>query len=106
MKVLVIGRLQRILDAVIPVLQEAGFTASGVRTTAEAVTGVRSGAVDALIIGAGVDRRSWRALRSACAEHDVRVIEAEPRHGGPQTYVREEVVPLLRTTDGSTIRRR
>ena len=98
MRVLVIGRLQRILDAVVPVLEEAGFAASGVRNTAEAVSGVRTGTVDALIIGAGVDQRSRRKLRSASADHGVHVIEAEPRGGGPAAYVREEVVPLLRNT--------
>ena len=96
MTVLVVARLQAVIDRILPLIRAAGLDVEGTTGDDEAVTRLAAGGVTALVIGGGVEDASRKLLHSAAECSEVPVIEGALRGKDPEAYVRDDLLPALR----------
>ena len=95
MKVLVFGLNPATVSRVTAALSTAGLVADGVAS--EEVTLTRVGAVEVLVLGAGVTGELRERVTAAAARHGVRVVQGphiEPDRDALE-YVRTEILPRI-----------
>lgn len=97
MKVLLFGRNPATVSRVTAALSAAGLAADGVASEETALS--RLGAVDALVLGAGVVGPLRERLTAAARRHGVAWVQGphiEPSRDALE-YVRTEILPKLRS---------
>jgi hypothetical protein len=75
MNIGIVGRHRPLLDTAMATAARVGHTAKGTLDDDEAVAWIRDGAIEALVIGGGVEQASRQTLLDACATHGVRPVE-------------------------------
>ena len=95
-KALIIGRERAVVDRMVALIRAEGVDAAGTTSDQEAVSQLESGAVDGLVIGAGVQESSRQHLITVAANQGVAVIRGALAGKDPQVYTRQELVPQLR----------
>lgn len=75
MKIGIIGRHSAMMETALAVAAETGHSAVGTMADAEALSWIAARAIEALVIGGGVEGGSRRALVEACTQHGVRAVE-------------------------------
>ncbi|WP_107659812.1 hypothetical protein [Nocardia suismassiliense] len=96
MDILTIGRGPSVVAAGLELIRAQGFTAHGVTADADALAALEAGPIGLLLIGGGVESDSSAALQEKAAQHGVPVIEAVRNGRDLETYLQEEVFPILR----------
>ncbi|MFI6171531.1 hypothetical protein ACIBCN_32470 [Nocardia sp. NPDC051052] len=96
MDILVIGRGPSVVESGIAQLRAQGFSAHGVLADEDAVAVLDTDPVDFLLIGGGVESDSRALLLEKAEQHGVSVIEANRKGRDLETYLQEEVFPVLR----------
>ncbi|MFI6042368.1 hypothetical protein ACIA8C_12085 [Nocardia sp. NPDC051321] len=96
MDILVIGRGPSVVESGIAQLRAQGFSAHGVLADEDAVAVLDTDPVDFLLIGGGVESDSRALLIKKAEQHGVSVIEANRKGRDLETYLQEEVFPVLR----------
>lgn len=99
MGTLVVARGQQQIDAVLAVLRDDGFDATGTTDDEWAHAQLAAGDVTTLIIGGGVEQVSREALRQAARLRDATVVEGALAGRDVETYVRQELEPRLPSPD-------
>jgi|SRR5215469_5433678 len=95
MTVLVVARGERIIDRMISLMDADGITAEGTLDDDDAVSKIEGGGISTLIIGGGVEPPSRERLKAFASRNSVRVIEGELGGTDPETYFKEELLPIL-----------
>ncbi len=93
--VLVVGRGGHVVTAVVAALADHGITAVGATTDADALARLDEGGLTALVVGAGVERRSRAALQRRADATGVTFVQGALRGRELRSYVRDELVPAL-----------
>jgi hypothetical protein len=75
MKIGILGRQPAMMQRALALAAAAGHEAIGELTDAAMTRHLESGAVQALVIGGGVETASRTAMRALAAAHGVRVLE-------------------------------
>ncbi|WP_194832210.1 hypothetical protein [Nocardia sp. XZ_19_369] len=96
MDILVIGRGPSVVASGLELIRAQGFTAHGVTADEDALAALAAGPVGLLLIGGGVESDSSAALKEKAEQHGVAVLEAVRKGRDLETYLREEVFPVLR----------
>jgi len=96
MTVLVIGRGPQVVASVVQALHDHAIESVGVTDDVDATARLEAGGATALVIGGGVQRRSRHALERAAKAAGVTVIQGALGNRDVRSYVRDELVPLLR----------
>ncbi|QBS41924.1 hypothetical protein [Nocardia sp. CS682] len=96
MDILVIGRGPSVVASGLELIRAQGFTAHGVTTDEDALAALEAGPVGLLLIGGGLERDSSAVLKEKAEKHGVAVIEAVRNGRDLETYLREDVFPVLR----------
>jgi DNA-binding NtrC family response regulator len=94
-KVLILGREQTVVDHMATLLHDAGLDVEGTTTDASATSQLESHAIDALVIGGGVQDRSRLRLQSLARKQGIPFVQGALRGKEPETYVRDELVPQI-----------
>jgi hypothetical protein len=97
MSVLVIARAQPLLDRIVPLLRAGGIAATGTTSDEDAMSMLATGGVAALVIGGGVEEASRLRLEAAARRHGIRVLAGAARGKDPGVYVKDELLPALRS---------
>lgn len=95
MKVLILGRLQRVMNNVIEILGDVGIKADGVLTNEDAYNLLESGDYKVIIIGGGIEQPVRDIIRSKTIPKGIEMIEVVV---GPYTierYYRDKIVPRI-----------
>lgn len=87
-KILVFGKHEYILENVEGILQRAGFETHGFLEVEEASSYVNMNAIDAVLIGGGVDPHDRMAIKELIAQKFPTIAVVE-HFGGPATIVSE-----------------
>lgn|SRR5690554_1433698 len=95
MKVLILGRLQRVMDNVIKILEDAEVKADGVLTDEEAYTLLESNDYKAIVIGGGIGQQARDNIRSIAIQKKVEIIEVILGNYSVEDYYRNNIVPRL-----------
>jgi hypothetical protein len=85
-----------LIGQIVPLINAGGVTARGTTDDADAVSMIEAGGVSTLVIGGGVEPASRHRLKASADLKGVRVIEGHASGKDAQTYVREELLPLIR----------
>jgi hypothetical protein len=96
MTVVVIGRGPQVVASVVHALHDHAIASVGFTDDADATAHLETDSATALVIGGGVDRRSRRALERAATAAGVTVIQGTLGNRDVRSYVRDELVPLIR----------
>ncbi|MEU7142194.1 hypothetical protein ABZ942_22295 [Nocardia sp. NPDC046473] len=96
MDILVIGRGPSVVESGIAQLRAQGFSAHGAIADDDALAALDAEPVDYLLIGGGVESDSRDLLIKKAEQHGVSVIEANRKGRDLETYLQEEVFPVLR----------
>ncbi|MFI9405211.1 hypothetical protein [Nocardia sp. NPDC052316] len=96
MDILVIGRGPSVVASGLELIRAQGFTAHGVTADEDALAALAAGPVGLMLIGGGVEPTSSTALKEKAEQHGVPVLEAARNGRDLETYLREEVFPVLR----------
>lgn len=99
-RVLVVGREERVVAAVVPVIGRHGVEAVGTTVDAEALAALDGGDVRLLVIGGGIGARSRDSLERRARAHGVDVVDTPLRDRDVGEYVDREIVPRLRVAGG------
>ncbi|TDC68167.1 hypothetical protein [Streptomyces hainanensis] len=97
--VLVVGREERVVAAVVAAVGRHGITASGATEDAPALAELAAGEVTLLVIGGGIRGRSRELLRTVALAHGALVVETPLRGEDVESYVRREVLPVVTARD-------
>lgn len=95
MKILILGRLQNIMDNVLAIIRNGGFEALGVLTDEAAFQHLLSGEFNAIIVGAGVGADTRKKIHSIAVENEIKVIEVERGDKINEDYYQDEILPQL-----------
>jgi|SRR5271165_1973272 len=96
MLVLVVARGKPLIERAVSLINSNGLAADGTTNDDEAASRIEAGQVSTLVIGGGVEQASRERLQILARQNGVRVIEGSLRGKDPETYVREELLPVLR----------
>jgi triosephosphate isomerase len=96
MRVLIIAREPTVLEHMQSLLQQSDVE-SVITTSDEAMRRLESVEVSAVVIGGGVEESSRQQIYAVAARHGVPVVAGSLRGKDPATYVREELLPALRS---------
>jgi hypothetical protein len=96
MTILVIGRMQQIVDNVVAVLGSEGFPAVGVLDSADPVSRLREGGFSGVLIGGAVTECPRAELKDIAEQQGIPAIDVFIRFEDPETFLRQEIVPVLR----------
>jgi hypothetical protein len=81
--------------------RRSGFEAVGTLIDDEAVAQLEPGNVGAIVIGGGVQGKSRRQIRSVADSKQIAVIDGALGDKDIETYVQQELLPVLRRVDVS-----
>ena len=96
LRVLIIAREPTVLEHMQSLLQQCDVE-SMITTSDEAVRRLESVEVSAVVIGGGVPEPSRRQIYAVAARHGVPIVAGALRGKDSATYVREELLPALRS---------
>ena len=95
-RVLIIAREPTVLEHMQSLLQQCDVE-SMITTSDEAARRLESVEVSAVVIGSGVPEPSRRQIYAVAVRHGVPIVAGAPCGKDPATYVREELLPALRS---------
>jgi DNA-binding response OmpR family regulator len=97
MRVLIIAREPTVLERIQSLLQQSNVESVITTSDDEAVRRLESVDVSAVVIGGGVQDPSRQQIHAVAARHGVPVIAGALRGEDPARYIREELLPALRS---------
>jgi triosephosphate isomerase len=97
MRVLIIAREPTVLEHMQSLLQQSDVESVITTSNEEAMRRLESVEVSAVVIGGGVEESSRQQIYAVAARHGVPVVAGSLRGKDPATYVREELLPALRS---------
>lgn len=97
MRVLIIARERAVLERIQSLLRQSNVESVITTSDDEAVRRLESADVSAVVIGGGVLEPSRQQIQVVAERHRVPVVTGALRGKDPATYLREELLPALRS---------
>jgi DNA-binding response OmpR family regulator len=97
MRVLIIAREPTVLERIQSLLQQSNVESVITTSDDEAVRRLESADVSAVVIGGGIQDPSRQQIYAVATRHGVPVVAGALRGKDPARYVREELLPALRS---------